>query len=161
MKSREFAAQPPDVVLNQPPPLENYNLYADDTPLREAVQREGGGWIEARACDFGALLGRAETLRLGQLANEYTPVLHSYDRFGRRIDEVEYHPAYHEQMRMGVEWELHSMPWTSGQPGAHVARAAATQQLRKSCAFAFERQHKRQPVRVEEIRILVPGRKDQ
>ncbi len=124
MKSREFAAQPPDVVLNQPPPLENYNLYADDTPLREAVQREGGGWIEARACDFGALLGRAETLRLGQLANEYTPVLHSYDRFGRRIDEVEYHPAYHEQMRMGVEWELHSMPWTSGQPGAHVARAA-------------------------------------
>jgi len=124
MKSREFAAQPPDVVLNQPPPLENYNLYAHDTPLREAVQREGGGWIEARACDFGELLGRAETLRLGGLANEYTPVLHSYDRFGRRIDEVEYHPAYHEQMRMGVEWELHSLPWTSDQPGRHVARAA-------------------------------------
>ncbi|MFN8484565.1 MAG: isovaleryl-CoA dehydrogenase [Anaerolineae bacterium] len=124
MQSREFAAQPPDVVLNQPPPLEDYNLYADDTPLREAVQREGGGWIEAQACEFGALLGRAETLALGRLANEVTPVLHSHDRFGRRIDEVEYHPAYHAQMRMGVEWGLHALPWTSDRPGAHVARAA-------------------------------------
>ncbi len=113
-----------DAIFNQPPPLEDTNLFADDTALREAVAREGGGWIHERAHAYGALLGRSETLRLGDLANRHTPTLYTHDRYGHRIDEVEYHPAYHELMRLGVEAEVHSLPWTSTQPGAHVARAA-------------------------------------
>lgn len=77
MKAEEFAACAPDSVLNQPPALENYNLYECDRPLREAVAREGGGWVEEQAREFGALLGRTEILRLGELANRHPPVLHS------------------------------------------------------------------------------------
>lgn len=111
-------------VFNQPPPLADYNIYAQDTALREAVQREGGGWVEDEALAFGAVMGRAETLRLGDLANRYPPVLHSFDRFGHRIDEVEYHPAYHDLMKLGVERQTHALPWTCDRPGAHVARVA-------------------------------------
>jgi putative acyl-CoA dehydrogenase len=109
--------------------------------LREAVAREGGGWIEERAREFGALMGSAETLRLGELTNRNPPVLHTHDRFGNRIDEVEFHPAWHELLRLGISHGLHSLPWTrngdtekrrngeaairkSNPPGAHVARAA-------------------------------------
>ena len=63
MKSDEFAACAPEAVLNQPPALENYNLYECDRPLREALAREGGDWIEETAREFGALLGKSETLR--------------------------------------------------------------------------------------------------
>ncbi len=109
---------------NQPPPLEDYNLYEQDTSLREALHREGGGWIEPEARDYGTVLGRAETLRLGELANDYPPVLRTHDRFGNRIDEVEFHHAWHELMKLGVESATHSLPWTSNRRGAHVARAA-------------------------------------
>lgn len=124
MKAEEFAARAPDEVLNQPPALENYNLFESDRPLREAVAREGGGWVEEYARQFGALLGRAETLRLGELANRYPPVLHTHDRFGHRTDEVEFHPAWHELMQLGIGHGAHSLPWTSKKSGAHVARAA-------------------------------------
>ncbi|MFQ5613731.1 MAG: isovaleryl-CoA dehydrogenase [Anaerolineae bacterium] len=124
MKPHEFASRAPDEVLNQPPALEDYNLYEFDTPLREALHREGGGWIEEQAMAFGELLGRAETLNLGELANRHLPELRSHDRFGHRIDEVEFHPAYHELMRIGVEHRNHSLPWINDRPGGHVARAA-------------------------------------
>ncbi|MFN0121407.1 MAG: isovaleryl-CoA dehydrogenase [Blastocatellia bacterium] len=124
MNATQFAAQPPDAVLNQPTALENYNLYESDAPLREALLREGGGWISGQAQEFGALLGRAETLRLGELANRFLPELRSHDRFGNRLDEVEFHPAWHELMRIGIGCGTHSLPWTSARKGAHVARAA-------------------------------------
>ncbi len=126
MNATQFAASAPTEVLNQPPALEDYNLFTFDTPLREAVAREGAGWIAEQAHEFGALLGRAETLKLGELANRYTPVLRTHDRFGNRIDEVEFHPAYHELMRLGIHWQNHSLPWISERAGAHVARAALT-----------------------------------
>ena len=110
-------------VFNQPPPLENYNLFTSDTALQEAVRREGGAWVAKKATEFGAICGRVETLKLGELANRYTPVLKTHDRFGHRIDEVEFHPAYHELMRFGVENETHSLPWTSEKSGSHAARA--------------------------------------
>ena len=111
-------------VLNQPPPLADYNSYEADTPLREAVAREGGGWIDDEAYELGARCGSAEVLEWGRLANEHPPILRTHDRYGNRADTVEYHPAYHDLMRLGIEHGLHSLPWTSDREGAHVARGA-------------------------------------
>jgi putative acyl-CoA dehydrogenase len=114
----------PEAVFNQPPPLENYNLFDSDCALKEAVHREGGGWIDAQARRLGELLGKPETINLGVLANRFAPELRTHDRFGYRIDEVAYHPAYHELMRIGIEARTHSLPWIEQRSGAHVARAA-------------------------------------
>jgi putative acyl-CoA dehydrogenase len=118
------ATYSPEAVFNQPPPLEDYNLFESDCALKEAVHREGGGWIDAEASKFGELLGKPETINLGVLANRFTPELRTHDRFGNRIDEVVYHPAYHELLRIGIEAQTHSLPWREERPGAHVARAA-------------------------------------
>jgi putative acyl-CoA dehydrogenase len=124
MSQPTSSSRRPDEVFNQPPPLADYNLFEQDTPLREALRREGGAWAEERVSAFGELVGQAATLRLGELANTHPPVLHTHDRFGHRIDEVEFHPAYHELLRLGVEHEHHSLPWTTPRAGAHVVRAA-------------------------------------
>jgi putative acyl-CoA dehydrogenase len=118
------ATYSPEVVFNQPPPLENYNLFDSDCALREAVHREGGGWIDSEARRLGELLGKPEIINLGVLANRFAPELRTHDRFGYRIDEVAYHPAYHELMRIGIEARTHSLPWLGHKSGAHVARAA-------------------------------------
>ena len=110
--------------LNQPPILENYNLFASDTALQNAVAANGGAWNDARAERFGEILGRSEMLELGNLANRNTPVLKTHDRFGNRLDVVEFHPSYHELMRVGVENETHSLAWTCERRGAYVARSA-------------------------------------
>jgi putative acyl-CoA dehydrogenase len=114
----------PDAVFNQPPPLENFNLFDSDCALKEAVARNGGGWIDADARKLGELLGKPETINLGVLANRFPPELRTHDRFGYRIDEVVYHPAYHELLRIGIEAQTHSLPWKEKRPGVHVARAA-------------------------------------
>jgi len=111
-------------VENQPPELENYNLFTQDKALTEAVTREGGDWALDELSDFGEQVGRAEYLELGFQANENRPVLHSHDRFGHRIDRVKYHPAYHQLMKTAIENGIHSSPWTEPKPGAHVARSA-------------------------------------
>jgi putative acyl-CoA dehydrogenase len=118
------APDPTRAVLNQPPPLADYDLYEHDTPLREAVEREGGGWIAETAHALGARCGSAEVLEWGRLANEHPPELHTHDRYGHRLDTVEYHPAYHGLMQLGLEHGLHSLPWTADRAGAHVARGA-------------------------------------
>ena len=110
-------------VLNQPPPLEGYNFFEQDRALAEALQREGAGWAEDRARRLGAIVG-GDPMRWGVQANAYPPVLRTHDRYGHRIDEVEYHPAWHELMRLAVANELHALPWRDPRPGAHVARAA-------------------------------------
>jgi putative acyl-CoA dehydrogenase len=110
-------------VLNQAPPLDGLDLYSSNLPLVEAVRREGAGWIHQRATELGRFVG-GEPLEWGRLANENRPVLRTHDRFGHRIDEVDFHPAWHSLMKMGVENELHSLPWTSDEPSAHTARAA-------------------------------------
>jgi putative acyl-CoA dehydrogenase len=111
-------------VFNQPPPLESYNVFASDRALVEALRREGAEWAEARVRAFGEIAGRAETIAWGFQANESRPVLRSHDRAGNRIDEVDFHPAWHSLMRLGVEHGLHALPWREPRPGAHVARAA-------------------------------------
>jgi putative acyl-CoA dehydrogenase len=104
--------------------LADYNMYAQDTALREAVQREGAAWADADLLRFGELTGSAEYLEQGHLANKHLPELETHDRFGNRIDLVKFHPAYHRCMGTAIEHGLHSAPWTDPRPGAHVARAA-------------------------------------
>jgi putative acyl-CoA dehydrogenase len=111
-------------VFNQAPPLEGLDVFASNTPLVEAVEREGAGWVRERASALGRVVGGEPQQSWGRLANENRPVLHTHDRYGHRIDEVEFHPAWHQLMRLGVEHELHSLPWTSEEPFAHTARAA-------------------------------------
>jgi putative acyl-CoA dehydrogenase len=103
-------------LSNQSPPLEGYNVFLENRPLHEALRREGGGWAEERAAALGAVLG-GEPLEWGRLANEHPPAL-------RRDDEVEFHPAWHSLLGLGVEHGLHALPWREPVPGAHVARAA-------------------------------------
>ncbi len=111
-------------VVNQPPALENYNLFDQDRALQEAVTREGAAAATADLKKFGALAGAAATIDLGFKANANKPAFHTHDRFGHRIDEVEFHPAYHQLMTIAMEHGLHSSPWTHPGAGAHVARAA-------------------------------------
>ncbi|WP_372970811.1 isovaleryl-CoA dehydrogenase [Marinobacter sp.] len=111
-------------VLNQPPALENYSLFEQDQALQEAVAREGAAAATSDLKQFGALAGAAETIELGFRANENKPVFNTHDRFGHRIDQVDFHPAYHQLMTTAMENGLHSSPWTNPGAGAHVARAA-------------------------------------
>ena len=111
-------------VANQTPPLENYNLLLSDAVLHEAIAREHAAWAEDELSVLGARFGSAETIAQGFDANRHTPVLRSFDRFGHRIDEVEFHPSWHELMRLAVGAGLHSSPWAAPRRGAHVARAA-------------------------------------
>jgi putative acyl-CoA dehydrogenase len=109
---------------NQPPPLRDVNVVAGNAPLLEAVRREGAAWSEDDLVSFGAELG-GEPLAWGRLANEHPPVLRTHDRYGERIDEVEFHPAYHQLLGLGVGRGVHALSWTEGRAGAHVARAAS------------------------------------
>ena len=112
-------------VSNQPPSLDGINLYRADLPLQEWTRHFGGGWAQDRIDAYGALAG-GPLMAAGFLANENKPVFKSHDRYGNRIDLVEFHPAYHELMKAAVEHGLPSLPWTDPRAGAHVARAAMT-----------------------------------
>jgi len=112
-------------VLNQPAPLQNYNPFEIDRPLVEGVRREGAAWAEPAISALGARAGSEEVIRWGFLANEHRPALRTHDRFGHRLDEVEFHPAWHELMRLAVGAGLAGRPWRDPRPSAHVARAAA------------------------------------
>jgi len=109
---------------NQAPPLVGFNAWSGDRTLREAVEREGGGWISARASEMGGLVGSERMQELAAQANRHVPELRTHDRFGNRIDAIEYHPAYHELMALAFGAGLHSLAWTERRPGAWVARAA-------------------------------------
>ncbi len=111
-------------VINQPDPLVDYDVYGSDPVLGDAITGYGAGWAHSELSGLGRLAGSAEAVEWGFKANEYTPVLHTHDRFGHRIDEVEYHPYYHRLMETAVANGLHAEPWRDPRPGAHVARAA-------------------------------------
>jgi putative acyl-CoA dehydrogenase len=114
---------PTHEVTNQATPLVGYDA-ADDPVLTSALQREGAGWAQADVRRLGLLAGSEQAQEWGRLANENPPRLRTHDRFGHRIDEVEFHPAWHELMRTAVSCGLHAAPWLDARPGAHVARAA-------------------------------------
>lgn len=113
------------VVINQVPPLEDYNPAASPV-LTEALIREGGDWGVDEVAELGALAGGTTAQRWGELADRNRPVLHTHDRYGHRVDEVEYDPAYHELMTVAVGHGLHAAPWADDRAGAHVVRAAKT-----------------------------------
>ena len=112
-------------VTNQPPSLEGANLYRLDLPLQEWSRRFGAGWAQKQIDAYGALAG-GPLMAAGFLANDHKPVFHSHDRYGHRIDVVEFHPAYHQLMKAAIEHGLPSLPWAEPQAGAHVARASMT-----------------------------------
>ena len=110
-------------VFNQVPPLVGHDTAADPV-LLEGVEREGAGWAIDELHELGRLAGSAEAQAWGRLAERVPPRLLTHDRYGHRIDEVEYVPAYHQLMTTAVEHGLHGAPWADDRPGAHVARAA-------------------------------------
>jgi putative acyl-CoA dehydrogenase len=110
-------------VTNQPPPLAGYNVFDSDQALVEALAREGGGWAEETCRTLGELAGSAEAQAWAVQANVNSPVLRTHDRYGNRIDEVEFHPAWHSLMTVAVSNGLHALPWRSDRAGGHVARA--------------------------------------
>ncbi|MGW6570422.1 acyl-CoA dehydrogenase family protein [Streptomyces sp. NPDC054975] len=110
-------------VTNQVPPLSGYDVSADPA-LLEGLRREGAGWAEAEVRELGVRAGGEEAQEWGRLAERHSPVLHTHDRYGHRVDEVEFHPYWHELMTVAVRHGLHGAPWRDERPGAHVARAA-------------------------------------
>ena len=110
-------------VTNQVPPLDGLNLYRSDLPLQQWVHRYRGDWADEQLSAYGQLAG-GPLMQAGFLANANPPVFHSHDRYGHRIDVVEFHPAYHELMSAGIAHGITSAPWTDPRPGAQVARAA-------------------------------------
>ena len=119
-------------VTNQSPPFEDVNLFASDVGLQDAVVREGGAAAVKSLDAFGIVTGSRRAFERGRLANEFPPRLKTHDRQGRRLDVVEFHPAYHALMATSFSEALHCSPWfhlgqtgAARRPGAHVERAGA------------------------------------
>jgi putative acyl-CoA dehydrogenase len=113
-------------VHNQANPLADYNAFTGDVALQAAVRLFGGGWAEAALTDCGALTGSEYVQNLARLADRNRPELRTHDRFGNRIDEVEYHPAWHALMTGLRGSGYHALAWTGEESGAHVARAGVS-----------------------------------
>ena len=111
-------------VENQPHPLENYNSYLSDVALQDAVQREGGTQFTAELSAFGQLTGSASVIEWGFQANQNKPTFRTHDRYGRRVDEVDFHPAYHKLMETAIVNGIHALPWTETRKGKNLYRAA-------------------------------------
>ncbi len=110
-------------VTNQPPPFEDVNLFTSDIALQEAVARAGGAAHRARLSDFGAKAGAAQVADWAMQANKNPPQLKTFDRYGQRIDEVEFHPAYHELMALGLNNGIAACAW-AGLEAGHVLHTA-------------------------------------
>jgi putative acyl-CoA dehydrogenase len=111
-------------VFNQPGEFAGRDLFATDTALREAAIREGGAWVEAPLTALGRAVGSEQVLEWGADANRSPPELVTFDRYGRRVDEVRFHPAYHQLMALAMEHRIHDIAWMADRPGGHVAHAA-------------------------------------
>jgi putative acyl-CoA dehydrogenase len=112
-------------VTNQATPLADVNLFSGNRALRDALRFNHPAFDEARFARLGAEVGSAAMQQHARLANLHKPVLHSHDRTGRRIDQVEFHPSYHALLGSALSHGLHGTPWASAKAGAHVERAAA------------------------------------
>jgi putative acyl-CoA dehydrogenase len=113
-------------VENQPPPLEGGNAFTGDLALSEAVKREGGGWAADGLEKLGSAVFDPSWTEKATQANRFGPELKRFDRYGQRVDTVDFHPAWHDLMGLAYEHEVHAMPWRANRPGGHVARGAAS-----------------------------------
>ncbi|WP_091329451.1 acyl-CoA dehydrogenase family protein [Geodermatophilus ruber] len=110
-------------VTNQAPPLAGHDPIAGDAALAEACVRHADAATLDSLKALGALAGSEQAQEWGRLANENPPRLRTHDRYGHRVDEVEFHPVWHDLMRTAFEHGLAGAPWTSPEPHAHVRRA--------------------------------------
>ncbi|MEO3813943.1 isovaleryl-CoA dehydrogenase [Sphaerisporangium sp. B11E5] len=110
-------------VFNQVPPHAGHDVSADPA-LVEGLRRASADWALGELRGLGTLAGSPRAQEWGRLANDNPPVLRTHDPYGHRVDEVEFHPAWHDLMAVAVEHGLHAAPWAAARPGAHVARAA-------------------------------------
>jgi putative acyl-CoA dehydrogenase len=109
-------------VMNQATPLTGHNAFTGDRLLTEIAADESVGWASATLTEAGATVASARVAELARDANRHGPELRSHDRFGHRIDEIAFHPAWHALMSLAIGHGTHSLAWTAGRPGAHVAR---------------------------------------
>ncbi len=112
-------------VTNQPPPLTGYDVAGADTPLWEGVARHGAEWALPKLTELGRLAGSEQAQRWGAEANAHPPALVSHDRYGHRLDEIDFHPSWHRLMDTAVSSQLHCLPWVEERPAVQVARSAA------------------------------------
>ena len=110
-------------VMNQATPLTGHNAFTGDRLLSEIAERESIGWAGDLLADAGKTVASAHVAQLARDANRHEPELRTHDRFGHRVDQIEFHPAWHELMSLAVAHGTHSLSWTAKKPGAHVARA--------------------------------------
>ena len=111
------------LVRNQASPLTGFNAFDHDAVLSAAVQREAP-WAAGRCHALGRLVGDEDIQELARLANRHLPELKTHDRYGQRIDWVEFHPSWHQLMALAWKHEVHSLAWTAPEAQPHYARAA-------------------------------------
>ncbi|MFO1267741.1 MAG: acyl-CoA dehydrogenase family protein [Rubrivivax sp.] len=109
-------------VLNQAAPASGFNAFTGDAVLRAAIEREAP-WAADRCAALGAVAGDEEVQELARQANRHTPELKTHDRFGNRIDWVEFHPSWHALMSLAWKHEVPNLSWRTSQAGGHSARA--------------------------------------
>jgi putative acyl-CoA dehydrogenase len=109
-------------VLNQARPATGWNAFSNDAVLQGVVARSAP-WVADKAVVLGAHAGDAQTQELARLANQNGPQLRTHDRFGQRIDWVEFHPAWHELMALAFRHEVPSLAWTTKEANGHLGRA--------------------------------------
>ncbi|WP_163647747.1 acyl-CoA dehydrogenase family protein [Modicisalibacter sp. 'Wilcox'] len=112
-------------VDNQPPPPGDRDLFALDRPLQDTLAREAPDWVARRLRPLGAAVGSRAVQALGEEANRHPPELRPFDRYGRRLDEVRYHPAYHQLMHLAFDNGWHAVAWEEEGRGGHQAHVAA------------------------------------
>jgi putative acyl-CoA dehydrogenase len=111
-------------VLNQPPPLSDYDAFGSDPVLQRIVASFDADWSRERLHKAGRTVGSAHVQELAWHANRHIPELRTHDRFGNRVDRIDFHPAWDELMALAIGQETHSLAWTEARSGAQVARAA-------------------------------------
>ncbi len=121
---KPIADLPTHEVVNMPPHMGDQDLFATDIALREGLAREGAGWAGDHVAAFGKLAGREETLEWANQANKFGPEIQAFDRYGMRINQVGFHPAYHDLMDLAIANDLPAFAWNNPREGNHVAHGA-------------------------------------
>ncbi|MDP6345176.1 MAG: acyl-CoA dehydrogenase family protein [Alphaproteobacteria bacterium] len=127
-----IANLPTHEVINMPPHMGDQDLFASDAALREGLEREGAGWAADHVAAFGRLAGREETFEWAEQANRFGPEIRPFDRHGMRINQVSFHPAYHQLMDLAIANDLPTFAWNNARPGNHVAHGALSYLLNQA-----------------------------